>query len=167
MTAVDWGKLLALVHFIGVACILALPIITVAILIVRPVSRGDLHVTARLALYVGRIHHVAIAGAGIALLTGLGLLVAYGIGPGELVSTQRSLLVKIVLFALLVGNGILLAGPAIYRRIEALQEATAQPVPTAEQSATLDRTATLLRATGMPQAVLLLGILILEVFKPF
>jgi hypothetical protein len=167
MSGADVAKILTMVHFIGVACILALPIITVAVLIVKPIAGGELRATAGFAHYVGRIHHVAIAGAGIVLVSGVLQLFAYGIGWGDLVTTQRSLLIKIVLFGLLVGNGILLAGPAIWRRIDLLQEAGAKDVVTSEQTAALERSATLLRATGMPQAVLLIGIMILQVFKPF
>ena len=71
---------------------------------------------------------------------------------------------KLFLFAVLVINGIITAGPAIRRRVALLKRIAEQGEPTPEQDVQLTKSASFMKYSGIPQIVLLIAILVLASF---
>src|SRR5690348_9460657 len=113
-----WGHVFAYFHIIGFVMIMALPV--TAILLQGEMGKRDFKVVAPLGVFLGRMDRVAQYGALILLLSGIGQMWAHNITIDSLKGADLWLGFKIVLFAILVINGIITAGPAIRRRVALL-----------------------------------------------
>lgn len=163
MSKTDWGHVFTYFHLIGFALILTLPIS--AIMLQTEMGKRDFGVVSRLGVFLGRMDRVAQVGALILLLSGTGQMWAKNITFSSLGGADRWLGVKLVLFAILVVNGIFTAGPGIRRRVQLLVAiAGGGGTPTEEQEGELVKTANYMRITGIPQIVLLVLIIILAAF---
>jgi hypothetical protein len=165
MSSLAWSHVFLFFHLMAAVSILALPIAVAAVL--RELTSHAYAVAVQPAQWVGRVHWVSMGGVGLALVTGVLQMWAFGIGWDALLNTQHWLLIKLVLVTLLILNGALFAGPVI-RRLEALvREVGPRGSPTPSQEMALKRGTTLFLISSGPQAVLLLSILILAIIKPF
>src|SRR5438128_1912426 len=102
MSGLAWSHFFLLFHLMAAAAILALPIAVGAVL--RELTSGAFAQAALPSQWVGRIHWVAMGGVGLAIVTGIGQMWAFGITLDSLAASQRWLLIKLILVALLTIN---------------------------------------------------------------
>jgi uncharacterized membrane protein SirB2 len=157
-----------LFHFIGLALLASLSLNVLAL-------RGDLQddnmpALAGVARYLGRMDRVVLAGAGILLLSGIGLMWSDTITLGDAFSSRQPWLgIKLVLFAVLVVDGAALAGPSIRDRARLLHsfEGQRRDQLGAEQQSQLHSSYTRMQISSIPMIVLILAIIIAATFTPF
>lgn len=171
MTKADWANIFLYLHFLGFGMIMSLPV--TALVLQRDMNKRNFPVVAQIGVFLGRMDRIALYGAVVLLVTGIGQMWALNISVGSLFGGQYTwLLAKVILFAILLVNGAALAGPGIRRRVQLLTQIGGQkpPDPNADQENQLVSTANFMRNSGIPQIVLLIAILFLVsfgyVFKP-
>src|SRR5438094_106198 len=103
MNPYDWSRFFLFFHLLAAMTVLALPIAVGAVL--RELRAPAFPSSVQPTQWVARVHRVSLGGVGIAVLTGLGQMWAFGIGWDALLNTQHWLLIKIVLVILLILNG--------------------------------------------------------------
>lgn len=161
----EWHHVIHVFHFIGIAFVLSQPVTTLLIWATGP--GRDVRVSAKFAELLSRIDRVALIGVGILIVSGIGQIWAHGIGPGDIFTQQVWLAVKLILVALLVLNGVILAGPAIRSRVRLLHEVADSGGTTPAQEAALRQSYLRTQWTGSIMILLLLGILFMVIFQPF
>lgn len=156
------GSYIFLLHLIGFSVVSAL-IIAGWVLNSRLIAEQD----PALKLYLGRIMRglglLSPIGAAILLITGIGNIYNLYGDTGVEWYTQGWLVVKIILFGILVVNGILF-GPALSKKRMKIVQATLEEGETEETSATLRQLNSQIRWFYVVQAVLLLGVLFFSAF---
>lgn len=166
MSKLDWHHVIHVFHFLGIALLLSQPV--TALLAWATARTNSLGVSTKFAELLGRMDRVAQIGVLILILSGIGQIWAHDIGPGDIFSNQVWLGVKLVLVALLVLNGLFLAGPAIRARIRLLHQIEAEGgTTTPDQEAALQQSYVRTQVTGSVMIVLILGILVMVIFQPF
>jgi hypothetical protein len=167
LSKLDWHHVIHFFHFLGIAFLLALPVSSIVLwLFHKPGS--DLRLTAKFAELLVRLDTIAKIGAGILLVSGIGQIWAHGIGAGDIFGSQLWLGIKLCLFALLVLNGILFAGPALRSRVRLIHEVRDQvAAPSGDQLATLERSYRWTQITGSVMIALIVAILVIVLFQPF
>jgi hypothetical protein len=161
----EWSRVFLFFHLLAAMAVLALPIAVGAVY--RELMSRTFEVAVQPTQWVARVHRVSLGGVGLAVLTGIGQMWAFGIGWDALLTTQHWLLVKLVLVVLLILNGAVFAGPVL-RRLEAvIADAGSAGRATPQQTAALQRGTSLFLISSVPQVVLLLAILLLAILKPF
>lgn len=161
MTKLDWHHIIHVVHFLGVALLLAQPISSLIAWRMGP-SR-DRAVAIKFAELHSRMDRVALAGVGILIVSGFGQIWAHDIGPGDIFTDQVWLGIKITLVIIFVLTGALVSGPAIRARLALLRSA---PEDGSEASA-LSASYSLVQNTGILMMLLILVILAMVIFHPF
>jgi hypothetical protein len=164
MSSLAWSHVFLFFHLMAALSILALPLAVAAVL--RELTSRRFLVAVQPIQWVGRIHSVAMGGVALAVVTGLLQMWAFGIGWDALVNSQRWLLIKVILVAVLALNGALVAGPVLRRLGALVRDVGAQGSPTPTQEMALARGTTLFLVSSIPQVVLLLSILTLAIVKP-
>lgn len=158
----DWSHIFTFFHVIGFGMIMTLPVS--AIMLQGEMGRRDFGIVSKLGVFLGRMDRVAQVGALVLLLSGIGQMWAHDITFASLQGQYQWLGAKIILFAVLVVNGVITAGPGIRRRVRLLLRIADQSAPTAEQEVELERSANFMKFSGIPQIILLIAILVLVAF---
>lgn len=167
MTKLDWHHIIHLFHFLGIAFLLALPVTSLLLWMMAPPGK-DIRVTTRLAELLTRLDRVAQVGALILLISGIGQIWAHGIASGDIFTHQIWLAVKLVLFVLLVLNGILFAGPALRNRVKLLRSIVSDGGQiTSDQEAAMLRSYRWTQLTGSVMILFILAILFTVFYQPF
>lgn len=156
------GSYVFLLHLIGFSFVSAL-IIAGWILNGRLIAEQD----PALKLYLGRIIKglglLSPIAAAILLITGIGNIYNLYGDTGIEWYTQGWLVVKIILFGILVVNGMLF-GPALSKKRMKIVQSTLEEGETEERSNTLGQLNSQIRWFYVVQAVLLLGVLFFSAF---
>lgn len=156
------GSYVFLLHLIGFSFVSAL-IIAGWILNGRLIAEQD----PALKLYLGRIIKglglLSPIAAAILLITGIGNIYNLYGDTGIEWYTQGWLVVKIILFGILVVNGMLF-GPALSKKRMKIVQSTLEEGETEERSNTLAQLNAQIRWFYVVQAVLLLGVLFFSAF---
>jgi len=156
------GSYVFLLHLIGFSFVSAL-IIAGWILNARLIAEQD----PALKLYLGRIMKglglLSPIAAAILLITGIGNIYNLYGDTGIEWYTQGWLVVKIILFGILMVNGMLF-GPALSKKRMKIVQSTLEEGETEERSNTLAQLNAQIRWFYVVQAVLLLGVLFFSAF---
>lgn len=156
------GSYIFLFHLVGFALVSAL-LIGGWMLNRRFVAEKD----PAMKLYVGGIMRslsiLSPIGAALLLLTGIGNIYNYYYGTGIDWYTQGWLVIKVILFSILVVNGMVFGPSLSKKRVMAVQR-VAQEGASETPTGALDQLNSQIRWFYLVQAVLLLGVLFFSAF---